>query len=94
MIWEHSSLKIAELEDVMIILFLSYIHLCRVSILLCVHNVLTKCLAESGWLCLEENEGNDEVSVCWCAEKQKLDKESQCWRGKITSLKQFYLIAG
>lgn len=94
MIWEYSSLKIVELEEVMKMLFLSLIHLCRVNILLCVHKVLAKCLAESGRLCVEEHEGNDKASVRWCAEKQKLDKESQCRRGKITSLKRLYLIAG
>lgn len=70
MIWECSSLKIAELEDVMIKLFFSFIHLCRVNnFLLCEHNVLHQMPTRQHLALL------DKALVRWCAEKQKSDKE-------------------
>lgn len=46
-----------------------------------------------GWFYLEGNKSGEKALVCWYAEEPKLDKESQCWRGQITSFKQFGLIS-
>lgn len=78
----------------MIMLFFSLMHLCRgSSILLCVHDVLTKCLADSSWLCLV-SKADDKASARCCTERHKLDEESQCWGGKITSWEWFSLWTG
>lgn len=69
-------------------------HLCRGNnILLCVHNVLTKCLADSSWLCWA-SKADDKASARCYPEKHKLDEESQGWGGKITSWEWFSPRAG
>lgn len=74
--------------------FFRLLHLCRGSnILLCVHNVLTKCLTDSSWLCLASRADGKASARCY-TEKHKLDEESPCWGGKITSWERFSLSAG